>query len=202
MLKQNKIKLYNASPFYYANYRGINYGMASDTEMVVQKGPIANANTIEATDAKGTIYSYAWKNASGSREWTCMPIEIYLYSPDNELSPEYDYFHFRGMLSNGIIASQYASQCKIEISQDKHYGKITFHNYYGVCGIWASFPEGCTVIIYNKLCHINPDKWMRGYFETLNTLTSTQTLSLGPGWLNKLSTETKKIATDKGWTLA
>ncbi len=39
-------------------------------------------------------------------------------------------------------------------------------------------------------------------FKNLPTITETKTISLGSTLLNKLTNEDKKIATDKGWTLA
>ena len=43
---------------------------------------------------------------------------------------------------------------------------------------------------------------MVAMFNALATITTTKTLTLGSTNLNKLTAEQKKIATDKGWTLA
>lgn len=43
---------------------------------------------------------------------------------------------------------------------------------------------------------------MVSMFNALATITTTKTLQLGSTNLSKLTTEQKKIATDKGWTLA
>ena len=205
MIKQNSIKLWNASPTIYANYRGINYGIATDTELYSSwTYQSLDANTIDLNDKKAVVYFYSWKDSrdQSGREWTCMPVEVFLYT-DDELIQGYDYLHFRGMTKDGIIPSQLIYQTKFEISPDKHYGKITFPNFYGIQGIWAETnTNNVKYIIYNKLVDCNPEKWMHGYFESLVKLNETKTLSLGPGWLSRLSEETIKIATDKGWTLA
>lgn len=205
MIKQNSIKLWNASPTIYANYRGINYGIATDTELYsAQLTQYLDANTINSNDIRGGIYFYSWKDSRGQsgREWTCMPVEVFLYT-DDELEQGYDYLHFRSMTENGIIGNNTIKLAKLEISPDKHYGKITFPDFYGIQGIWTETnSNNVKYIFYNKLVEYNAEEWMRGYFETLNNLTETQTLSLGDGWLSRLSEETIKIATDKGWTLA
>lgn len=205
MIKQNSIKLWNASPTIYANYRGINYGIATDTELY-SGGTFqsSDANTIDLDDNRTTVYFYSWKDSKGQwgREWTCMPIEVFLYT-DDELDQNYDYLHFRGMTKDGIIGNNTIIMAKFEISPDKHYGKITFPNFYGIQGVWTeTYSNNVKYIIYNKLVDCNPEKWMHEYFESLNNLSTTKTLSLGPGWLSRLSEETIKIATDKGWTLA
>lgn len=40
------------------------------------------------------------------------------------------------------------------------------------------------------------------HFKSLNSITTTKTLKLGSNMLSQLTDEDKKIATDKGWTLA
>ena len=45
-------------------------------------------------------------------------------------------------------------------------------------------------------------EWIVKLFNKLETITSTQTITLGSTLLAKLTDEDKKIATDKGWTLA
>ena len=204
MIKQNSIKLWNASPTIYANYRGVNYGIATDTELY-SSGTYQSldANTIDLNDKRATVYFYSWKDSRGQseREWTCMPAEVFLYT-DDELIQDYDYLHFRGMTKDGIIGSNTMIMTKFEISPDKHYGKITFPNFYGIQGIWTETnSNNVKYIIYNKLVDYNAEEWMRGYFKSLNNLSTTKTLFLGRGWLNRLSEETIKIATDKGWTL-
>ena len=44
--------------------------------------------------------------------------------------------------------------------------------------------------------------WILDIFNKLSTITTTKTLTLGATLLAKLTDEDKKIATDKGWTLA
>ena len=52
----------------------------------------------------------------------------------------------------------------------------------------------------------NVENWSRelfvGLFKSLATITTTKTITLGSKLLAKLTDEDKKIATDKGWTLA
>ena len=52
----------------------------------------------------------------------------------------------------------------------------------------------------------NAENWSRelfvGLFKSLATITTTKTITLGSTLLAKLTDEDKKIATDKGWTLA
>ena len=49
--------------------------------------------------------------------------------------------------------------------------------------------------------NVAEEEWARWFREDLKTVTETRLLKLGYN-LSKLSDETKKIATDKGWTLA
>lgn len=206
MIKQNKVKLWNCSPTYQAYYKGINYGMRSDMKLANVLKLDGNFNTITSDDLKDTnpVFNYLWSEVSPNEPniWSPCDIEIYMHS-DDELDPTFDYIHFRGMTKDGIIAGQYAISAKVEISPDKHDIKISFPDYYGVAGIWINrgMPDNITIIFLNKLCNKDPDEWMKGYFNYLNTITE-GTLSLGTGWLSRISDSTKKIATDKGWILS
>ena len=67
----------------------------------------------------------------------------------------------------------------------------------------GTFEESCEVEIFrvNDECCYTRTQFVK-WFAELPTITTTKTLTLGSKVLAKLTDEDKKIATDKGWTLA
>ena len=91
----------------------------------------------------------------------------------------------------------------LDINSYTYLTKIRARNYYRPINLKAAFDTDVTFEWFRLYDEVpTTDTEFRVWFESLPTLTSTKTLNLCNFSGYPISDETKKIATDKGWTLA
>ena len=198
--KQNKVDLFNCKPEDYAYYRGINYGLSSKFKMYFGgDNKMHDANTLTGIGKAGSNNYYCWNN---SETMIPVPTQLYIYS-EHELNVSTDYLHINGLSHYG--EGSVTSLITYQLSPDKHHIKVVLPNYvYAIRNIWIvsdSFNYEISLICYNELNHLNPREWLVSVLRKMSP-TKSGTLTLGHVWLSLLTDEDKKIATDKGWTLA
>ena len=108
------------------------------------------------------------------------------------------YGQFEGCHSIRIIKGLDLSQCNNDKQMFNTYGGINLE-VFEVTGLKYSLDiSNCVKLPREQLVKL----FREGLVDTTESGLGTQTLTIGTTLMNKLTAEDKKIATDKGWTLA